>query len=403
MKKLLQINAVANSGSTGRIAEEIGRLVRANGWESYIAYGRWACASQSELIRIGHSFDTLFHAAQSYLLDRQGLGSALATRRLISRIREIRPDLIHLHNLHGYYLNYPILFKFLAAAGLPVVWTLHDCWSLTGHCTHFEHIGCDKWKSGCRDCPDLQHYPKSLFLDNSRVNYERKKQLFSGVKNLTLVPVCDWLNGIVQESFLKSVNRRVIVNGVDLETFQPIDSRAKIERAFGANGRCLLLGVATFWNADKGLDDLLFLRRFLPSRYLILLVGLTRRQIGELPEGMIGIERTEKVGQLAELYAAADIFIHPTYQDTLPTVDIEALACGTPVVTYATGGSSDIVSSDTGCVVDRGDRQALLDAVVQVAEKGKSFYTNACRKRAEKYFNKQDRFQEYLRLYDQLT
>lgn len=403
MKKLLQINVVANSGSTGHIAEEIGRLVMANGWKSYMAYGRWACPSESELIRIGNSFHTLSHAAQSFLWDRQGWGSAGSTRRLLDRIREIGPDIIHLHNLHGYYLNYKILFEFLADAGIPVVWTLHDCWSMTGHCTHFEHIGCNKWKSGCRECPNLQHYPKSLFRDNSQANYRWKKRLFPAVKNLTLVPVCPWLDRIVQDSFLKNIGRQVIVNGIDLERFQPVDRRAKIEQAFRLNDCYLLLGVSTFWNADKGMDDLLYLRRILPSRYLIFMVGLTRRQIGRLPAGVIGIERTEETGRLVELYSAADVFVNPTYQDTLPTVDIEALACGTPVVTYHTGGSADIVSPDTGFVVERGNRKALLDAVVRVVEKGKPFYTKACRNRAEKYFNKLDRFQDYLRLYNQLT
>ena len=402
MKKLLQINVVANSGSTGHIAEEIGRIVMANGWESYIAYGRWACASQSKLIRIGNSFQTLLHIAQSFLLDRQGLGSAGATRQLISQIRKIRPDIIHLHNIHGYYLNYKVLFEFLAGAGIPVVWTLHDCWSLTGHCTHFQHVGCNRWKSGCHACPHLQHYPKSLFRDNSQANYRGKKRLFLLVQDLTLVPVCHWLDEIVQDSFLKSLKRRVIRNGIDLKRFYPVDSRTKIERTFRIDGRYLLLGVATFWNADKGLDDLLFLRRLLPSRYLILMVGLTRRQIGKLPAGIIGMERTENVGALVELYSAADVFINPTYQDTLPTVDIEALACGTPVVTYRTGGSSDIVGPETGFVVDRGDRQAMFDALLHVIEKGKDFYTKACRNRAEKYFNKQEQFQEYLHLYDQL-
>lgn len=402
MRKLLQINVIVNSGSTGHIAEEIGRLAMANGWKSYIAYGRWACTSQSELIRIGNQIQILFHVAQSLIGDRHGQGSARATRKLVAKIREIRPDIIHLHNIHGYYLNYKILFEFLVHTDIPVVWTLHDCWSMTGHCSHFQPIGCDRWKQGCFECPNLRNYPRSLFRDNSKNNYRWKKSLFPSVKNLTIVPVCGWLEKIVEKSFLKDLKRKVIVNGINLDVFHPTAGQDEIRQTFRLTDCYLLLAVATVWNADKGLHDILSLRSLLSARYVIVMIGLTRKQIKHLPAGIIGLKRTENARQLARWYSAADVFINPTYQDTLPTVDIEALACGTPVATYDTGGSADILSEDTGVLVKCGDTFGLFTAVTHITEKGKSFYTKACRRRAEKYFNKQERFRDYLRLYDQL-
>ena len=402
VKILFQINVVANSGSTGHIAEELGRLVIAKGWKSYIAYGRWACQSQSELIRIGNSMGIFNHALKSFLSDRHGLGSTRATRKLISKIQEVKPDIIHLHNIHGYYLNYKILFNFLSTAGIPVIWTLHDCWSMTGHCVHFQNIGCNKWKSICFHCPNKHDYPKSLFWDNSRGNYIKKKHLFCSVDNLIIVPVCKWLDTIVESSFLKDLKRKIVINGIDLNVFYPQDCKEKVDVSLSINGRYMILAVATVWSRTKGLDDIFTLRQYLSEEYVIVLVGLTPKQMKGLPEGIIGIERTENIAQLVELYSATDVFVNPTYQDTLPTVNIEALACGTPVVTYNTGGSADIVDANTGLVVTRGDIKGLLASILIVIKRGNSFYKKACRSRVEKYFNKHERYKEYLYLYNQL-
>ncbi len=399
---MFQINVVANSGSTGHIAEELGRLVIAKGWKSYIAYGRWACQSQSELIRVGNSMDIYIHALKSFLSDRHGLGSIRATRKLISKIQEVKPDIIHLHNIHGYYLNYEILFNYLSTAGIPVIWTLHDCWSMTGHCVHFQNIGCNKWKSTCFHCPNKHDYPKSLLWDNSRANYIKKKHLFRSMDNLTIVPVCKWLDTIVEASFLKDLKRKIVINGIDLDVFFPRNCKEKVDASLSINGRYMILAIATVWSRTKGLDDIFTLRQYLSEEYVIVLVGLTSKQMKRLPEGIIGIERTENVVQLVELYSAADVFVNPTYQDTLPTVNIEALACGTPIVTYDTGGSADIVDANTGFVVTRGDINGLLDSILTIRKRGNSFYKKACRSRAEKCFNKHECYKEYLYLYNQL-
>jgi glycosyltransferase involved in cell wall biosynthesis len=404
MPVLLQINAVANTGSTGRIAEEIGKLALQQGWSSYLAYGRKAESSQLQLIRVGGKLSVLLHVLVTRLFDRHGFGSKYATRRLIKTVRRIKPDVIHLHNLHGYYLNVRALFRFLSSAGIPVVWTLHDCWPLTGRCTHFACAACSKWTTACCRCPQKGRYPKSLFLDRSKSSYRQKRQLFTGVKGMTVVPVSRWLGEVVGQSFLRGSPVRVILNGIDTDAFSPQPVRAGAAKKYGLEeGKLVALGVAGTWSDRKGLNDFAELNKMLDhSRQQIALVGLSKRQIKNLPEGIVGIERTENVRELAELYSIAAVFLNPTWEDTFPTTNLEALACGTPVVTYRTGGSVEAVSEDTGAVVEQGDVEGLYRALQAVQEKGKAFYAPRCRQRALSLYDRQDRFKEYMALYDQL-
>lgn len=402
MKKLLQINVVANSGSTGRIAEQLGNLVQENGWKSFIAYGRWANYSNSELIHIGKKIDNLIHFSYSFLLDNHGLGSNQATRKLIQKIADISPDIIHLHNIHGYYVNYEILFQYLSTLDIPIVWTLHDCWTFTGHCVHFQNINCNKWKAECHNCPQIHEYPKSLFWDNSRNNYIKKKKAFTSIHNLTIVPVCEWLNKLLDQSFLKKCKRQVILNGIDLNIFYPRDSRKKIEDMFNLRGKFICLAVANRWNQSKGLDDIIYIREKLPENIVIIMVGVTHKQIKNLPPGIIGLKNTEDQEQLCSIYSASDVFINPTYQDTLPTVNIESLACGTPVITYNTGGCSDIVDINTGYVISQGDKDNLYKCIMKMEQTGKIVYSTNCVVKAQKCFNAQVKYQEYMQLYNEL-
>lgn len=393
-KIILQINVVCNTGSTGHIAEEIGCFVINSGFQSYIAYGRGVRPSSSYTIRIGSDFNLYTHAVQSRFFDNQGLASVSATRGFIAEVKSIKPDIIHLHNIHGYYLNYPILFDSLKEIDIPVVWTLHDCWSFTGHCAHFEQIGCDRWKTGCFSCPNKRDYPASFLFDNSKRNYALKKSSFNGINNMTIVPVSDWLDNHLKNSFLYNYPRKRIYNGVDLSIFKPISNN--LRTAFR------ILGVSGVWNESKGLCDFYRLREVLDKSIEIILVGLSEKQIKRLPKGILGIQRTESVHELAKLYSSADVFINPTYGDTFPTVNLESLACGTPVITYNTGGSPEAVTPETGFVVEPGHIQGLVDCINIIKEKGKDHYMNACRERAVKHFNKDDRYQEYIDLYKSL-
>lgn len=404
MPKLLQINVTANWGSTGKIAEQINQTAAARGWETYIAYGRMANASASKLIKVGNRCDQLWHGVESRLLDRHGLASRHATRQLIQEIERIQPDVIHLHNIHGYYLNYQILFDYLKKADIPVVWSLHDCWAFTGHCSHFVTAGCERWKTGCHECPLLsKEYPKSWLVDRSRKNYLQKREAFTGMKQLVLTPVSQWLAGLAKESFLGSYSILCIQNGIDLQQFTPCGKRTEVLTKWGINPTArVVLGVASVWDKWKGLDDMMALRQQLDENYVIVLVGVTDKQKDALPEGIVGISRTNSVRDLAELYSTADVYVNPTYADTFPTTNLEALACGTPVVTYRTGGSPEAISPETGVVVEQADVQGMAEAIRSICDKGKDHYTEVCRKRAEELFDKDKCFEKYVELYEGL-
>lgn len=393
MSSVLQINVDANLGSTGKIAEQIGLLAIKNGYDTYMAYGRRNNNSQLDTIKIGSNIDFYEHAFETRLFDNHGLSSRNATYKFIDNIKNINPDIIHLHNIHGYYLNYPILFKYLKEWGGPVVWTLHDCWPFTGHCAYFMLNGCEKWKSHCEKCPSLRSYPSSFFIDNSTENYDLKKKLFSSISSqLTIVPVSNYIANYIPYSILKDSTVKVIHNGVDLNTFYP--TKEVKEK--------LILGVANVWEPRKGLPDFIKLRNILPDEYKILLVGVSEYQKKHLPERIDGLTHTSNVYELAKIYSKSLALVNPTYEDNYPTVNLEAIACGTPVITYRTGGSPESIDDNTGIVVERGNIDGLFKAI-QTIEVNKSKYSiENCRRRAISKFNNQERFQEYIDLYNSL-
>ncbi len=403
MPTLLQINTVINSGSTGRIAEEIGQTAIAAGWRSVIAYGRNPRPSQSETIRIGSKFDTYLHALRSRIFDDHGFASRRATENFIRELEKLNPDIVHLHNIHGYYLNIEVLFRHLAKSGIPVVWTLHDCWAMTGHCACYDFIKCDRWQAGCFSCPQKKSYPASFLFDRSQRNWEQKRELFSSVKNLTLVPVSDWLANLVKKSFLGDKNIVRIYNGVNTKVFAPASDNIAMRDRYGlGQDKFVVMGCAGTWGDRKGFADFIRLRKLVGGDVEIVLVGLNDKQIASLPAGIKGIKRTENVEELAQLYSTADLFVNPTCEDNFPTVNIEALACGTPVFTYRTGGSPEAVDAATGFVAEQGDLGAIVATIEMLRVRGKTAYSSACRSRALACFRKEDRYSEYLRLYERL-
>lgn len=401
MYKLLQINSTQNYGSTGRIAENIGILANENGFDTYMVHGP-RCVNPSALKSIctESSFEEKVHGVMSRLFDAHGLGSVCATRKLIRKFKEINPDIIHLHNIHGYYINYPILFEYLKEVQKPVVWTLHDIWSFTGHCSYFE-LDCHNWQSDCHNCKLKHSYPKS-YTDFSHRNYYLKKKVFNGLDNMILVPVSEWLDGLLKQSFLKDYKTKVIHNGIDIGVFNLKDDSSEIKQKYGITDRKVIIGVASPFTPKKGFDDFIKLRQMLPEEYQIILVGLTEGQIYGLPYGITGIAKTQNIQELSSLYSSADVFVNLTYADNFPTTNLEALACGTPVVTYRTGGSPEAVDEYTGIVVGKGDLSAAKDAVISICEKGKAFYSGKCRSRAERHFNKNNSFRKYIDLYQEL-
>ncbi len=402
MPKLLQIAVEGNIGSTGTIAEAIGVLVMEHGWESYIAHGRFPRPSKSQIIKIGNKIDVLMHVMETRLFDRHGLGSRRATKVLVKQIEEIRPDIIHLHHLHGYYINIQILFDYLSQVNIPVVWTFHDCWSITGHCTNFDFVGCEKWKTECNHCPLKKEYPASLFIDRSTKNYIQKKKLFTSVSNMTVVSVSNWLNGIVHNSFMGNIPKQVIYNGVDVNLYRPMVNSHEVKQKLNIGKGFMILGVAGIWVKKKGFFDFVELSKKIGKNDFIVLVGLNESQMKQLPSNVIGIMRTENQEELRDLYSAADVFLNLSVEETFGLTTAEALACGTPAVVYNATACPEIVNDDTGIVVKRNDINGLIAAIDTVKEKGKGFYSSACRARAVKYFNKEERFAEYVDLYKKM-
>lgn len=405
--KLLQINPVLRtSTSTGRIIREIGDTAMASGWESYIAYsegrdGKMECTSHT--VPVGDRMSVAFHGLATRMFDRHGLASTEATRKFIKDIESIDPDVIHIHNIHGYFLNYEILFDWLSHCGKQVIWTVHDCWLFTGHCYHYMNAGCDKWKYGCGQCPQTREFPKSWLIDRSAKNWRDKKNAFCSIPSdkMTIVTVSDWLKGEMQQSFLKDFRYKVIHNGIDTEVFKPSDGTV-VRRRYGIGDRKMYMGAASIWSTAKGLDDFISMASMLTPQEVIVLVGLDKNQMARMPANIIGIPRTSDVHELAELYSAADAFLNLTYQDNYPTVNLESISCGTPVVTYRTGGSPESVTSQCGMVTDCGDVAQALAAARKIAATDRSVWRDNCRAYGLANFRKADRYADYIKLYKEL-
>ncbi len=397
--RIYQINVVCGSGSTGRIAVDLSRAIESAGGACRIAYGRGDAPANVDAVRISNKLDLYRHAMMTRLTDRHGLFSKTATKKLIKDIQQYNPDIIHLHNIHGYYVNYEMLFAFLKKYDKPVVWTLHDCWAFTGHCAHFDAVGCSKWKTKCSECTHYNLYPTALHGKRAVFNFEKKQQSFLGINNMTLVTPSVWLKEQVANSFLKHVNCAVIYNGIDLEKFtvrQDLELKSKL----CPENRKLVLGVASIWTQNKGFYDFLELRKKLDDNYLICMVGLNDAQMNALPQGIIGIKRTESIEELASCYSLADVFVNMTYEDTFPTTNIEALACGTPVLTYQTGGSPEIIDEKCGAVVEKGNTDKMAESIRKWCEQEKP--VTECVRRG-RMFNKQEKYAEYVELYKRIA
>ncbi len=383
--KVLMINSVCGIRSTGRICTDLADALTAQGHEVKIAYGRETVPEKSRkyAVRIGSNTDNKLHGLRSRLFDDTGFGSKRATKRFIEWVKSYDPDVVHLHNIHGYYINIELLFRYLAEAEKPVIWTLHDCWSFTGHCAYFDYAECDRWKTGCHNCPQKKEYPSSMLADRSKKNWEAKKKLFTAVKDMVFVTPSEWLAEILGQSYFGKYPVKVINNDIDLSVFRPTEGDFREKN--GLTGKKMLLGVASVWDRRKGLKDYIKLSEKLDDNYRIVLVGLSEEQIKQLPENVIGISRTNNTKELAEIYTAADYFLNLTYEDNYPTVNLEAQACGTPVISYRTGGSTESAVR-FGTVVEKGAVGDVLKLIQSSPEFEKSLDFEESRGHAvEKY------------------
>lgn len=393
--RVLQITAFSGVGCTGKIAKGISELLIENGHEATIAWGRKNGISGGvSTVRIGSRWDYMLHIAYARLSDRNGFASVRATKRFIAWMEQYHPDIVHLHILHGYYINISILFSYLKEKNIPVVWTFHDEWAFTGHCPCFRMTSCEKWKMECNNCIQSHEHPSSLLLDRSRKNYHDKKRLFTGINKMVIVSPSKWMKGLVEESFFKDFKAKVIHNGIDTECFKP--TAGNIKERLGIKDKKLVLGVSSTWAESKGIADFYLLSEMLDKDYKIVMVGLNSRQLSEMPKGIIGIKHTDSVRELAELYSAAEVFCNLTYDDNYPTTNLEAVACGTPVVTYATGGSVEIVEqTGYGRVVDRGKVEDVAKAICELSDMPK-------KREGFRDVNQKKCYQEYLKLYEEI-
>ena len=405
--RILQINVCLNVLSTGRITEQIGLKIKEQGWESYVlTYGPLK-ESQSHVIKVTGWLDRYIHRIINRFFDAQGYGSYFATKRALKKIKEINPDIIHLQNIHDCWLNHRLLFDYIRENNKPVVWTFHDCWSLTGHCAYFDDVDCMRWKDGCFNCP----LKNRLSLDLSKYNYNKKRKMFCGIKNMTIVPVSYWLEEITKESFFKQYNTITIHNGIDIHSFK--SRKSNLREIHKVESRFVLLGVSACWGESKGLYDFAKLSEDL--NYVVILIGLPEKLKKEIPSQIITIERTDSQEQLAEYYSMADVFVNPTYHDNYPTVNLEALACGTPMVGYDSGGSPEALFEKTdggykpnlqcGIVVEKGNYEALHSAIESLRnenEEERRARRLACREHAEKYFDKNKCYKKYIELYSNM-
>lgn len=365
--KILMINSVCGYGSTGKIVADLAHEIEKKGDECWIAYGRGDAPSDLHTYRIGDDLGVYMHGVLSRITDKHGFYSKYATKMFIRWMKQYNPDVIHLHNLHGYYINIELLFQALKELDKPVIWTLHDCWAFTGHCAHFDFCGCNKWKTQCERCVQKREYPTSFVMDNSRENYIRKKNVIGQIDKLEVVTPSDWLKRLVKQSFLKRYPVQVVKNGIDLNVFHPVRDM-NIKQRYGLQDKKIILGVASTWSQRKGIQDFEKLADMIDDTYHIVLIGTINVKETISKPNVTLIDRTENREQLAAWYTEADIFFNPTYEDNYPTVNLEAQGCGTPVITYNTGGSPEGIIAGGGSVIEQADLDAFVEKLKQIEE-----------------------------------
>lgn len=392
--KVLQINGVYPNGSTGVIVHEIKLIQENNGIEAYVVYGSGTLKNKY-IYPIQNNLCLKINVLKTRIFGKHGFYNKSATKKLINWIKVVDPDVIHLHNLHGHYINIDILFCYIKKFNKPVVWTMHDCWPITGHCAHFDFIGCKKWKTGCSYCSLQQSYPISYIFDRSKTCWKDKKKTFTGLNKLIIVTPSDWLSDIMKHSYLKEYPIKVIHNGIDIDVFKPTQSSLRQE--LGLDNVFVVLGMANKWLQKENKEVVAYLIKRLPDDVKIVLIG--NSNIYKIYKNIISIPFIKDHNILAEYYSLADVFVNITLEDTFPTVNLEALACGTPLITYETGGSTECVNNKTGMLVPQLNKESLFEAIMKIKDIGKSSYTKDCVAYARENYDKHKQFSKYLNLY----
>ena len=406
MKKLLQINPVLRtSTSTGRIMQEIGDLAMANGWESYVAYSRGRDGIRpctSHLLPVGNKASVAWHGLMTRLFDRHGLSSAHATQTFLRQVDALQPDVIHIHNLHGYFLHYPLLFRYLSSHNIPVIWTVHDCWLYTGHCYHYSFAGCQRWQSGCGDCPQRRDFPASWLVDRSRRNYIDKENAFTSLPKglLTLVPVSEWMAGEMNRSFLSGCDIRVIHNGIDTDFFHPAES--DFRKKHNLEEKYVILAPANKWFLDVNRETFDYFASHLTDDMRMVFIGNGVDE-SRLTDKMINLGFVSSRAEIRAIYAACDVMANCTREESLSLLNVEVQACGTPVVTYSNTGVKETVDGKCGFAVENGNPEEMWKHVYRILIKGKAHFSADCIDWVKQEFDKEDNYNKYIMLYKSIN
>lgn len=399
--KIVGINGL-QSGSPSTIMRGIATVAASEFNFSYKTYfGNWKNSSSifKESHRFGYLAENIASGVISRYLGIQNRGSIFGTSELIHYLEDFKPDIIHLHNIHFWTINVPHLFRYIKENKIATVWTLHDCWAFTGRCPYFQCTECDRWKTGCNNCVyPSKDYPAS-FVDCTNKMWDMKKEWFTGVDNMHLVTPSKWLRNLVKQSFLSRYDVSVINNGIDLSIFKFRESSFRKKYNIGLN-TCILLGVALEWGYYKGLDIFIELSKKLENNYQIVLVGVDERLMNKIPNNIIAISRTKNANELVDIYCSADFFVNPTREENYPTVNMEAICCGTPVITFNTGGCAEIVDSNTGCVTSDKTSDAIIESLMIAKDKRSVLHENCLVK--AKDFDMNSKYREYCNLYNKI-
>lgn len=398
MHRIAQLNVVCN-GSTGRIMKDLQREALNNEFEVKVFYGRRKAMDKLDSVKFSNFISFFIHMFITFLFNKHGHGSYLPTKRLIKKLKKFNPDIIHIHNIHGYYLNYPVLFSYLEKDFKgKIIWTLHDCWPYTGHCSHYAAVGCRKWETGCNNCPQKFDYPYSWFFDTSESEYILKKKYFTSVNSLCIVTPSHWMKTMAQKSFLNKYDIKVIQNWIDLDRFVPCYDSAVYGKYNIPENKKILLSVSNIWTNKKGLDKLMELSSQIDDNYCMVLVGLNSYQINKLPDGVIGIRRTDNVKELINLYSISYVLINASLEESFSLVTVEAMACNTPVIALNSTALPELISDENGILITENEIGCYLNAINKVGCITRK--DNAIRKTVEK-FNKRVLIKQYIDLYNQ--
>lgn len=392
---VVQINAVYEYSSTGRTTKEMHEFFTNQGWDSYVFVAS-SDKYDNRVIKVGNVIDYKLHALTSRITGKQAYYSRISTKHIISRLKDINPDVVILRNLHSNYISFPDIMNYLAKNNIAVIIVLHDCWFFTGHCCYYTDSGCEKWRNVCGKCPSLKMYNKSLFLDKTTWMLKQKEKYFKEIKRLAIVGVSEWITNEARKSILKdSLYLKTIYNWIDMSIFHPKNA-VELRKKLDLQGKFVAIGVAQTWSEVKGIDIFLKLAHEMKDVQFVLVGNMP--DIYQLTENIKSVGVVSSVDELSQYYSMADVMVNPSVQETFGKVTAEALCCGTPVIIQDATANPELIGEDCGYVIDFQNFEDVRQSMSMVMKNGKEYYTQHCIKHAMEKFNKETLLSEYVAL-----